>query len=196
MGTLPYYDLKRFQYVTRSDGHKSKRYWHECQSCHRDRGFAYKNKVLKEPLCHACKMKQEDVRSHISHHRKHTQATKQKISFSLYARYGTNPLLTRIKRNLRSRLNKAVQGNYKHGSAVRDLGCSIEQFKSHLESKFQPGMTWGNYGQWHIDHIKPLNSFDLSDPVKLKEACHYFNLQPLWAYNNLHKRHTDGTFKK
>lgn len=90
---------------------------------------------------------------------------------------------------LRSRLNKALNRNYKSGSAVRDLGCTVEELKSYLESKFLPGMTWDNYGLygWHIDHIKPLASFDLSDRKQMLEACHYTNLQPLWANDNLSK---------
>jgi len=48
-------------------------------------------------------------------------------------------------------------------------------------------MLWSNYGEWHIDHIKPLASFDLSDRKQLLEACHYTNLQPLWAQDNLSK---------
>lgn len=95
----------------------------------------------------------------------------------------------KLKRNLRSRLNKTIRGDYKTGSAVRDLGCSIEEFKAYLESLFQPGMSWDNYGLkgWHIDHIIPLDSFDLTDPEQLKKACHYTNLQPLWAADNLKK---------
>jgi hypothetical protein len=76
-----------------------------------------------------------------------------------------------------------VRGGIKHGSAIKDLGCSPEELKSYLESKFQPGMTWDNYGRttWHIDHIKPLVGFDLTDRKQLLEACHYTNLQPIWA---------------
>ena len=90
---------------------------------------------------------------------------------------------------LRCRLSCALKNNQKNGSAVRDLGCSIPELKTYLESKFQPGMTWDNHGNtgWHIDHIKPLASFDLSDRKQLLEACHYTNLQPLWAKDNLSK---------
>jgi hypothetical protein len=95
----------------------------------------------------------------------------------------------RFSLNLRGRLKQAFKNNYKGGSAVRDLGCSIEELKQHLEFKFQPGMSWDNYGiyGWHIDHIVPLSNFDLSDPEQLKKACHYTNLQPLWAKDNLKK---------
>lgn len=91
---------------------------------------------------------------------------------------------------LRDRLRDAIKNNYKSGSAVKDLGCTIDELKLHLESKFQSGMTWDNYGLygWHIDHIKPLASFDLTDRNQLLEACHYTNLQPLWAQDNLSKK--------
>jgi hypothetical protein len=107
---------------------------------------------------------------------------------------------THIKRNLRSRLNKALKGLYKTGSAVSDLGCSIKELKVRLESMFYPNsetgevMSWDNYGKWEIDHIKPLNKFDFANLFYTKEACHYTNLQPLWPKDNLNKRCTDGTF--
>jgi hypothetical protein len=90
---------------------------------------------------------------------------------------------------LRSRLSHALKNSQKTGSAVKDLGCTIEELRVYLESKFQEGMSWDNYGfyGWHIDHIRPLASFDLSNPEELKKACHYTNLQPLWAEENLSK---------
>jgi len=93
----------------------------------------------------------------------------------------------RIKANLRSRLSRAVKRQLKGGSAVKDLGCSIGELRSHLEDKFTEGMSWDNYGKWHIDHIKPLDIFDLTNSEDLKVACHYSNLQPLWATDNLSK---------
>jgi len=95
-----------------------------------------------------------------------------------------NYKLTKV---LRSRLSKAIKNNFKSGSAVRDLGCSIEELKRHLESQFTEGMGWDNYGKWHIDHIKPLSSFNLTKAEELKKACHFSNLQPLWAKDNLKK---------
>jgi hypothetical protein len=90
---------------------------------------------------------------------------------------------------LRRRLYKALKGNFKMGSAVKDLGCSTTELKKYIESKFTVGMTWENhsYTGWHIDHIKPLASFNLQDRVQFLEACHYTNLQPLWAKDNMQK---------
>jgi hypothetical protein len=81
-----------------------------------------------------------------------------------------------------------MHGKMKAASAVRDLGCTIEFLKDWLESKFTPEMTWENYGPvWHIDHVKPLTAFDLTDPEQAKAACHYTNLQPLPASENIRK---------
>jgi len=98
-----------------------------------------------------------------------------------------NDLDFKLRGVLRSRLFKATRNICKKGSAVQDLGCTIPELMSYLESKFQPGMTWDNYGSWHIDHIKPLSKFDLTKAEDLKVACHFSNLQPLWAIDNLKK---------
>lgn len=100
----------------------------------------------------------------------------------------------KLKGLLCSRLNDVLNGRKKSGSAVRDLGCSIEELKIYLESKFQSGMNWQNHSKtgWHIDHIKPLYSFDLTIREELIKACHYTNLQPLWAIDNLKKSNKIG----
>jgi len=75
------------------------------------------------------------------------------------------------------------------GSAVNDLGCTIDELKARLESPFQPGMTWDNWGLygWHIDHIIPLASFNLEDREQFLKVNHYTNLQPLWCDDNWEK---------
>lgn len=100
-----------------------------------------------------------------------------------------NDVCFKLRRDLRCRLNKAIGINQKTGSAVRNLGCSVEELKFYLESKFQPGMSWENHARdgWHIDHIVPLSSFNLINPEEFKKACHYSNLQPLWASDNYSK---------
>jgi hypothetical protein len=91
--------------------------------------------------------------------------------------------------HLRTRLRRAIKRGHKAGSAVRDLGCSISQCREHIESQFRPGMSWDNWARdgWHLDHRVPLSSFDLTDKKQFQAACHYTNLQPLWATENLKK---------
>lgn len=93
----------------------------------------------------------------------------------------------RLAGYLRSRLSHALREGRKVGSAIKDLGCLIEKLRKHLESQFQQGMSWDNYGKWHIDHILPLAKFDFTDHKQLAKVYHYSNLQPLWAEDNLKK---------
>lgn len=93
----------------------------------------------------------------------------------------------RILCNIRSRIANALRSGTKPSSTKKALGCTTTQLTQYLESKFQPGMSWDNYGDWHIDHIIPLSSFDLTDPDEFLKACHFTNLQPLWAIDNLKK---------
>ena len=90
---------------------------------------------------------------------------------------------------LRRRLYMAVKGMHRSGIAVRELGCSIPEFKHHIEKLFSAGMTWDNWSikGWHLDHKRPLASFDLTDEIQLMIACHYTNLQPMWSTDNLKK---------
>lgn len=94
----------------------------------------------------------------------------------------------RLKILLRGRLWKAITRNSKQSSALTLLGCTIDELKVHLEKQFTKRMTWKNYGKWHIDHIKPCCSFDLTDFEQQKICFHYTNLQPLWAKDNIRKR--------
>jgi len=95
----------------------------------------------------------------------------------------------RITQNMRSRINVALKKNVKSKKTKDLIGCSVDFLLKYLESKFAEGMSWENYGHstWHIDHIIPLSSFDLIDPEQLAKACHYTNLQPLWATDNIVK---------
>ena len=95
----------------------------------------------------------------------------------------------RIVHNLRARLQQALKGTNKSARTIELLGCSAEQLREHLEAQFADGMTWNNYGLkgWHIDHIRPCASFDLTDPQQQLECFHYTNLRPLWAEDNIKK---------
>jgi len=126
------------------------------------------------------------------------QNNKQKIS-KRRKKYFQNNASARISSNLR-RINTAIRGKRKSGSAIKDLGCTVRELKKYLEAQFYKNtetgemMTWDNYGLygWHIDHIQPLASFDLVDREQFKRSCHYTNLQPLWAKENLSKGDRDG----
>ena len=91
----------------------------------------------------------------------------------------------KIKHNIRTRLRKAIKG--KDASFSEYIGCTIDQLILHLESQFDSKMAWENYGEWHIDHIVPLASFDLTDRAQLLKACNFNNLQPLWKDEHLIK---------
>jgi hypothetical protein len=100
----------------------------------------------------------------------------------------------RLKCSLRSRLSIAIKRNLKSGSAVRDLGCSIEFFRQWIEFRFQDGMTWENWGsgrgKWSIDHFYPLNAADLSDQRQFLAVNNFRNLQPMWNKDNEAKADT------
>lgn len=105
-----------------------------------------------------------------------------------------NPQLAiygKIVRNTNDALRKHLSGRRvtSRSRIVQLLGCEFAVFVAHIESQFLPGMTWENHGLtgWHFDHIMPLSAFDLTDEEQLKKGCHYTNVQPLWAADNIRK---------
>ena len=115
------------------------------------------------------------------------KAINQSVEYAR-ARKKRDPLFRAIG-NLRSYLSHTLKtrGLHKSNHLMDLLGCDWPSLKTHLESRFVEGMTWDNYGEWHIDHVNPLASFDLSQKDELVVAWHYTNLQPLWAEDNLRK---------
>ena len=101
----------------------------------------------------------------------------------------TDPLY-KLKSTLRTRLSNVLRSRKtrKNNPTIVLIGCSVEQLRDYLTPLFQPGMTWENHGEWHIDHVKPCASFDLTSPEEQKKCFHYSNLQPLWAKDNLVKK--------
>jgi len=96
-----------------------------------------------------------------------------------------NDPVYRMISNYRCRTSHTYKNKVK--STIELLGCTGIELANHLEKQFQEGMTHDNYGEWHIDHIKPIASFDLSNPQEAEKCFHYTNLQPLWAEDNLSK---------
>jgi hypothetical protein len=136
------------------------------------------------------KINKDKINQYNTNYRKENKNTILKQSRKRDKQKRINDIQYKLKSLLRHRLYVALKGNFKSGSAVKNLGCTIPELKDYLESKFHPDMNWHNHGAWHIDHIKPLSSFDLTDHKQLLEACHYTNLQPLWAKDNLLKSDT------
>jgi hypothetical protein len=94
-----------------------------------------------------------------------------------------------LKERVRSRVRIAIKkaGVEKSTTTKELIGCSYAFLREYLEKQFREGMSWSIPNSFHIDHIKPLISFDLTDPEQLKAACHYTNLQPLYPVENLKK---------
>lgn len=117
---------------------------------------------------------------------KNREILNKKSSECILKRKQKDPVFKMIT-NLRIRLSKAIKRGYKKGKTLELLGCTWSELKNHLEKQFKPGMSWDNYGKWHVDHIKPCNSFNLQLETEQKICFNYKNLQPLWAKDNLAK---------
>lgn len=129
--------------------------------------------------------KQRDPIKEKARRKKYNKENRPKINEYIHRRYVENRQY-KIKCILRARLYSIMRNKPKNGSAVRDLGCTIDEFRIHIESQFKEGMTWDNwsYKGWHIDHIKPLSLFDLNNRGEFLKACHYTNMQPMWSMEN------------
>lgn len=124
--------------------------------------------------------------------KKYEKKSRKKINLRRRLRIKTNPGL-RISKNLKVRIKYALlsegKQNKKSARTMELLGCSRDEAQVYIESLWKEGMSWENYGLfgWHLDHIIPISSFDLTDPEEQKKCFHYTNLQPLWAEENLKK---------
>ena len=119
---------------------------------------------------------------------KYGKRPEQKIKRNQYLR---NKLKTdfnyKLIHTIRVRIKDVLRGHSKSDSTINMLGCTINELWKHLESTFKQGMTKENHGLWHVDHIIPCSSFDLSKPEEQAKCFHYSNLQALWAHENLSK---------
>ncbi len=105
-------------------------------------------------------------------------------------RFAIDPAF-RMLLNLRGRLTRALKGLNKTETTKGLLGCSMEDFRLHIESNWEPKMSWSNYGkkegQWSLDHMIPCALFDLSKPEHQKRCFHFSNIRPMWAIPNMQK---------
>lgn len=178
---------------------------HKCRDCDKARYFRDKEKNKEKMVLYGKEYwknnkdfvnirrearKEERVEYDREYHIKNKDKKRTQKGI-LFKRKMKEDIQFRLATNLRYRLYQAIKNEYKAGSAVRDLGCSIEFLKQYLENKFESWMNWNNWGngenKWNIDHITPLSSFDLQDRDEFLKAVHYSNLQPLRAVDNIRK---------
>ena len=148
--------------------------------------YQFKNK--DEIVEHAKEYRLENAVRIAEYNKKYGLENRDKILENRKERYHSD-IQFKLALLLRNRLKLALKNNYKKGSAIRDLGCTISELKFYIEGQFQQGMNWENWSfeGWHIDHRIPLAFFDLTDREQLLRAVHYTNLQPMWANDNLKK---------
>jgi hypothetical protein len=119
-------------------------------------------------------------------HADYYQLNKEKIIAQNLQKRRLNPLV-RLRHNMSTYVNKSLT-KFKTNKAkklVELVGLSLKELKTYIELQFQPGMTWDNYGQWHIDHICPLSQ--ALNEQELYKLWNYMNLRPMWATQNFAK---------
>lgn len=96
-------------------------------------------------------------------------------------------IVYKFNRSVRNRVTCAIARGYKKTSAVKLIGCPTEELREKLAVLFKPGMDWGNYGEWHVDHIIPCAAFDLTREDHQVACFNWRNLQPMWRKENKSK---------
>ena len=121
--------------------------------------------------------------------KKYYQENKEKISAYQRRRNREDPIL-RLLNSMRCGLWRCLAGVRKNSRTMQYVNMTSDELMDYLEGRFTEGMTRDNYGKWHVDHIRPLASFDFTGPdseEQLHIAWNYTNLQPLWATDNISK---------
>lgn len=163
-----------------------------CIGCHNGLAATYRENHSEHINSYKRKYYQHNRAKHYASQKKWDAANRQerRVWLNQYAQERrANDIQYRLAYLVRMRLRDALNRShvYKSQKTLDLLGCSAIFLKSYLESKFLPGMSWERRHEIHIDHIKPCDSFDLTDPGQLKACFHYTNLQPLWAKDNQRK---------
>ena len=119
----------------------------------------------------------------------------QKIAHAKLRKSNEQKFPTRLSNAIRANIRDALHrkgGDKKERGWESLVGYTIKDLIKHLQKQFTGGMTWNNYGKWHIDHIIPVSAFNFTstDGFDFKRCWALSNLQPLWAKENMSK-HTD-----
>ena len=137
-----------------------------------------KNKARCDRLscwCRECnRLYKQDSKSRIREYNKIYQKKKYDLDLNF-----------RLSFILRTSLARGLKRG--KSAALEYLGLPLSEFIAYIESRFQSGMSWDNYGKWHLDHIIPLSKFNLDRKEEIVKACNWSNFQPLWAIENFKK---------
>lgn len=160
----------------------------KCLKSHQDFKMNLKCCDKISNICNGCRPKSTwNIEKQRASQKKYREANPDKLK-EKYKRQSLNPT-----RRLRDRLNKRItqalitEGVTKNNTTVKYIGCSIQYLKKWIEHQFVDGMSWDNMGKWHMDHVKPCASFDLTNEVDILDCFNWKNLQPLWGKDNLVK---------
>ncbi len=174
-----------------------------CSKCNKikDLNLFYKHEKYKDGYRNQCiecfkkskaeyqKKNDKKFKKYLKIYNKKNRKRLNKLRTNYYTNRYKNDILYKLIRITRGRVSKALKSKSwrKVSLTIEYLGCSVPQFKKHIEKQFKPGMTWKNHGLrgWHIDHIIPINSAKTKED--LYKLCNYKNLQPLWAKENFLK---------
>jgi len=157
-----------------------------------DKRYRGKNKEkLNEYHKEWSKEKRKELREYHSKWREdNREHVNEKTRLWYLNRRRTDPSF-RLKSNTRTAVWACLKERNvaKYRSTFVLLGYTIEELMNHLEKQFTEGMTWDNYGEWHVDHKKPMTLFEFTttEDEGFKECWKLENLQPLWEKDNLSK---------
>jgi uncharacterized protein (DUF2249 family) len=148
------------------------------------------------------KAREKNIDKIITYTREYHATHKSQRNAQLQKRKAIDPpfkLQQRMRSTFADKLRTSIDSEMsakirRQHSVMKLVGCSVMELMRYLEERFQPGMSWKNWGRgrtmWHIDHIRPISSFDLSREDHLRTCWHFTNLQPLWERDNLRKSDT------
>ena len=200
---------------------KHNAYYKYCFKCNCNKPYSEFSALLNgtvndglQSICKSCRKIIDSSDEHKSYQHKYTQQNKSALTeyrkqyysipenkkrksennkYHFNRKYKTDPLfkLTSTFGNL---LYQSIKSNKNNITWSQIVGYTVHELKEHLEQQFKPGMSWDNYGDWHIDHIRPISSFNIQSihDLEFKECWSLKNLQPLWATDNMRKSNHIG----
>ena len=177
-----------------SEYHKNKAmrdgYASQCKKCFSITGKNSYIKNREKRLLYNQQYSKENRDKKAEYLKVYRENNRERVRFwekAAYKEKVTTDCLYKLKRSLRGRVRAFLKcSGIKRVCTTRELvGADYDIVKKYLEEKFQEGMCWENHGKWHIEHIKPITTAKTEE--EKKKLCHYTNLQPLWATDNIKK---------